>query len=96
MVLSGQVSTREPADSDLQASMDPALISGKRVDVHVFDMAGSIGADAMMTDPTASSYVQKGWDESGLLRECERAKRSKHVLNGATTMIPWLRLPLVS
>ena len=32
-------------------------------------------------------YVERGWDESRLLRECERAKREKHVLNGAT-MIP--------
>ena len=50
-------------------------------------MAGSIGADVMITDPTAPSDVQRGWDESRLLRECERAKREKHVLNGAT-MIP--------
>ena len=35
----------------------------------------------MITDP---SYVERGWDESRLLRECERAKREKHVLNGAT------------
>ena len=53
----------------------------------MFDMAGSVGADVMITDPTAPSYVQRGWDESRLLRECERAKREKHVLNGAT-MIP--------
>ena len=31
--------------------------------------------------------VQKGWGEDRLFRECERAKRTKHVLNGAT-MIP--------
>ena len=88
---SGQASTREPADSDLQgeAFMDPALVNGRRVDFHVFDMAGSIGADVMITDPAAPSYVQRGWDESRLLRECERAKREKHVLNGAT-MIPLL------
>ena len=60
---------------------------GRRVDFHVFDLAGSIGADVMITDPTAPSYVERGWDESRLLRECERAKRVKHVLNGAT-MIP--------
>ena len=41
----------------------------------------------MITDPTDPSYVQKGWDESRLLREFGRAKREKHVLNGAT-MIP--------
>ena len=86
---SGQASTREPADSDLQgeAFMDPAMVYGRRVDFHVFDMAGSIGADVTNTDPTAPSYVQRGRDESRLLRECERAKREKHVLNGAT-MIP--------
>ena len=69
------------------AIMDPALVNGRRVDFHVFDMAGSIGADVMITDPTAPSYVERGWDESRLLRECERAKREKHVLHGAT-MIP--------
>ena len=67
---SGQASTREPGDSDFQgeAFMDPALVNGRRVDFHVFDMAGSIGADVMITDPTAPSYVQRGWDESRLLR----------------------------
>ena len=67
--------------------MDPALVNGRRVDFHVFDLGGSIGADVMITDPTVSSYVQKGWDESRLLRECERAKREKHMLNGATMII---------
>ena len=67
--------------------MDPALVNGRRVDFHVFDLAGSIGADVMITDPNAPSYVETGWDESRLLRECERAQREKHVLNGAT-MIP--------
>ena len=61
--------------------MDPAFVNGKRVDFHVFDLAGSIGADVMITDPNAPSYVQKGLDESRLLRERERAKREKHVLN---------------
>ena len=63
---SGQAGTREPAGSDLQgeAFMDPALVNGRRVDFHVFDLGGSIGADVMITDPTVSSYVQKGWDES--------------------------------
>ena len=36
---------------------------------------GSIGADVMITDPTAPSYVERGWDESRLLRECERARQ---------------------
>ena len=86
---SGQTRTREPANSDLQgeAFMDPAFVNGRRVDFHVFDLAGSIGADVMIADPTAPSHVEKGLDESRLLRECERAKREKHVLNGAT-MIP--------
>ena len=81
-------STRVPADSDLQGEpfMDPALVNGKHVDVHVFDLAGSIGADVMISDPTAPSCVQKGWDGSRLLRECERAQRDMHVLNGA--MLP--------
>ena len=34
----------------------------------MFDLAGSIGADVMITDPTAPSYVERGWDESRLLR----------------------------
>ena len=67
--------------------MDPGLVNGKCVDFHVFDLTGSIGADVMIPDPAGPSYVQKGWDESSLLRECERAKREKHVLNGST-MIP--------
>ena len=70
-----------------EAFMDPALVNGRRVDFHMFDMAGSIGVDVKIADPTAPSYVQRGWDESRLWRECERAKREKHVLNGAT-MIP--------
>ena len=41
----------------------------------------------MIPDPSAPCFVQKSWDESRLLRECESAKREKHVLTGAT-MIP--------
>ena len=48
--------------------MDPVLVNSKRVNFHVFDLAGSIDADVMITDPTAPSYVQKGWDESRLLK----------------------------
>ena len=86
---SGQASTRESADSDLQgrAFMDPALVNGKRADYHVVDLAGSTCADVIITGPTALSYAQKGWDEARMFRECERAKQEKHVLNGAT-MIP--------
>ena len=53
-----QASTRDPADSDLQgeALMDPALVNGRCVDFHVFDLAGSIGADVMITDPTAPCW----------------------------------------
>ena len=55
--ISWQASTREPADSDLQgqAFMDPVLVNGRHVDFHVFHLAGSIGADVMITDPTALS-----------------------------------------
>ena len=58
---SGQASTREPADSDLQgeAFTDPALVNGKHVDFHVFDLAGSVGA-VMITDPTAPPQIQRG------------------------------------
>ena len=63
---SGRAGTREPADSGLQgeAFMDASLVNGRRVDFHVFDLAGSTGADVMIADPTSPSYVQKGWDES--------------------------------
>ena len=63
-------STRESADSDLpgEAFMDP-VFEGKRVDFHVFDLAGSIGAVVIITDSIAPSYVQKGWDEARLFRE---------------------------
>ena len=57
-----QASTRQPADSDLQGAsfLDPALVKGKRVDFHLVDLAGSIGADVMIVDPTAPSYVRRG------------------------------------
>ena len=44
-----QASTREPADADWHgvSLLDPALVNGKRVDFHLFDMAGSVGADVM-------------------------------------------------
>ena len=64
--------------------LDPAVLNGKRVHFQVFDLAGSFGADVMIVDPTAPSYVERGWDEVRLLSECERAKRDKHVMNGAT------------
>ena len=86
---SGQSSTREPADSDLQgvSYLDPALVNGKRVDCHLFDMAGSVGADVMIVDPSAPCYVKRGLDEARLFSECEGGKRNKHVLNGAA-MVP--------
>ena len=86
---SGQCSTWEPADCDLQgvSFLDPDVVNGKHVDFHLFDMAGSIGADVMIVDPTAPCYVRRGMDEASLLSECEGAKRNKHVLNGAT-MVP--------
>ena len=39
----GQASSREPADADLQgvSFLDPALVNGKRVDLHMFVLAGS-------------------------------------------------------
>ena len=51
----GQASIREPAASDLQvvSFLDPDLVNGKRVDFHLFDIAGSIGADVIIVDPTA-------------------------------------------
>lgn len=34
-----------------------ALANGKREDFHVFDLTGSTGADVMIADSTALSYV---------------------------------------
>ena len=86
---SEQSYTREPADSDLQgvSFLDPALVNGERAAFHLFDMAGSVGADVMIVDPSAPCYVRRGMDEVSLFSECEGAKRKKHVLNGAT-MVP--------
>ena len=86
---SGQASTREPADIDLQGAsfLDPALVNGKRVNFHLVDLAGSIGVDVMIVDPTAPSYIRRGLDEARVISDCEVAKRNKHVLNGAT-MVP--------
>ena len=86
---SGQASITKPADSDLQGAsfLDPALVNGKRVDLHLVDVAGSIGADFMIVDPTAPSYIRRGLDEARLISDCVVAKRNKHVLNGAT-MVP--------
>ena len=92
---SGQASTREPADSDLQgvSFLDPAVVNGQRVDFHLFDMSGSVSADVIIVDPTAPCYVRHGLDEARLFSECEGGKRSKHVLNGAT-MVPLVVLTL--
>ncbi len=65
--------------------LDPALVNGKRVDFHVFDLSGSVGADNMIVDPTAPSY--SGYSEAGLFAKFEKMKRDKHVLHGAT-MVP--------
>ena len=43
--------------------LDPAVVNGKPVDFHLVDVAGSTGADAMIVDPTARSYVRRGLDE---------------------------------
>ena len=74
---------------DLQgvSFLDLAVVNGKRVDFHMFDLAGSIGANAMIVDPTAPSYAGRGWNEVRLLSECECAKRNKHVLNGVTMVL---------
>ena len=56
---SAQASTREPADSHLQcdAVLDPALVNGNRVALHVFDTSwyGSVGRDVTIIDPTCVS-----------------------------------------
>jgi hypothetical protein len=60
-------------------------MNGKRVDFHVFDLSGSIGADVMVVDPTCPTY--RDMDEVELFRKFETSKRVKHVLHGAT-MVP--------
>ena len=79
---SGPASTREPAATNLQSVffLDPTLINGKRVDFHMFDLAGSIGADVMLVDPTAPSCVERGSDEASFFSEWEDAKRNKQLL----------------
>ena len=74
--------TRGPADSDLQGAsfLDPVLVNGKHVDFHLVHIAGGIGADVMIVDPTAPSYVRRGLDEARLISDCEVAKRNKHCL----------------
>ena len=52
----------------------------------MFDLAGSIGADVMIVDPTAPSCVERGLDEARLFTS-QDAKHKKHVSNGAT-MVP--------
>ena len=34
--------------------------NSKRADFHLFDLAGSMGADVMIIDPTAPSHVEQG------------------------------------
>ena len=60
--------------------LDPALVNSKRADFHLVDMAGSIGADVMIVDPTAPCCLRRGLDEASLCSECEGGKRNKHVL----------------
>ena len=38
---------------------DPALVNGKRVDFHLVDMSGSVGADVMIVDPTTPCYARR-------------------------------------
>ena len=55
--------------------------------VRVYIRPGSIGADVMIVDSTAPSYVERCWNEVRLFSEGKRGKRNKHVTNGAT-MVP--------
>ena len=50
----------------------------------MFDLAGSIGADVMIVDPAAPSYVEKGWDEARLF---SRLSVTSMFSNG-TAMVP--------
>ena len=65
-----QPSTSPHTDSQGGSFLDPALVNGERVDFHVVDMAGSIGADVVFLDPTAPWYVESGLDEASLFSEC--------------------------
>ena len=53
----------------------------------MFDLTGSVGADVVIPDPTVPTFVQQGWAQDKLPRECEKAKGDKHVLPVAT-MVP--------
>ena len=53
------------------------MVDGMRMEFQVLDLASSTGADVMITDPTVPAYIERGWDEANLIRECERAKRDK-------------------
>lgn len=58
----------------------------KRVEFHLYDLAGTIGADVMICDRTAPPYFESGWDVATSPGECEGAK---HALNGAiATTVP--------
>ena len=59
--------------------LDPALVNGKRVDFHLFAIAGSVGANDMIADPAAPCYVNRGLDEARLFSEFEGGKCNKHV-----------------
>lgn len=67
--------------------IDTDLVNGKHADFHVIDLAGSAGADVIITNPTAPSHLQRCWDEVRSIRKCEQAKWGKHVLS-EVTMVP--------
>ena len=83
-----QASTRSLLTLICRVFLALALVNGRRVDFHLFDMAGSVGADVTIVDPTAPCYVKRGLDEARLLRECEAGKHNKHVFNGLM-WFPW-------
>ena len=62
--------------------LDPALVNGKRVDFHLFDMAGSIRTHDMIVDPTAPYYVGRALDEAVTI---DRGAKQRIAGAGTTT-----------
>ena len=64
----------KPADIDLQdvSFLDPALVNAKGVAFHLVYLAGSIGTDVIIVDPTAPPYGERSWMRLGCLarRRC--------------------------
>ena len=57
--------------------MDAALVNSRRVDFHVFDLAGSIGADVMNTDPVSYTHLRAHETKANLVCRLLLEKKKK-------------------